>query len=67
MQNNMIYGIKQSMMNAMNNNQMMSVPAFQKAVGLYRNHDTKSLTQLAENVCKEYGTSYEEQKQKLGF
>ena len=39
------------------NSQMMKDPRAQKAAQMYQNHDTSGLKQMAENLCKEYGTT----------
>ena len=36
---------------------MRKDPRAQKAAQMYQNHDTSGLKQMAENLCKEYGTT----------
>lgn len=36
---------------------MMKDPRAQKAAQMYQNHDSNGLKQMAENMCKEYGTT----------
>lgn len=57
--------INQIVNQAMNNSAMMQNPMFSNAVGLYRSHDSNGLRNLAENICRENGTSFEEMKRKL--
>ncbi len=59
--------IKQYVMSSMNNPQLMQNNNFQNAVGMFRNHQSSSLLEYANNLCKEYGMTYEEAKKKLGI
>ena len=43
--------------NALNNSQMMQNPMFANAVNMYRRGDVQGLKNMAENVCRENGTS----------
>ena len=43
-----------------NNSQMMQNPMFRNAMDMYKKGDTKGLQQLAENLCKEQGTTPEQ-------
>ena len=52
---------------AIQNQNMMINPIFSNAVNLYRNHNSQNLRQIAENICKENGTTFEEMKKKLGY
>lgn len=51
----------------LNNQQVMQNPICANAIQMYMNHNTQGLTQLAENLCRENGTTLKEQKIKLGF
>lgn len=53
---------QQFMQNVMSNNQIMSNPLAQNAVSMMQKRDTDGLKKMAENLCKEYGTSVEEVK-----
>ena len=48
---------QQMLMNILGNSQMMKDPRAQKAAQMYQNHDSNGLKQMAENLCKEYGTT----------
>lgn len=39
---------------------MMKDPRAQKAAQMYQNHDTSGLKEMAENMCREYGTTPEQ-------
>ena len=41
----------------MNNSQIMQNPIIQNAIQMYQNGDTQGLQAMAENVCKERGTT----------
>ena len=45
---------------AMNNSQLMQNPIGKNAIEMFQKGDKEGLTQLANNLCKEKGTSYEE-------
>lgn len=40
-------------------------PRAKKAIDLYNKHDSKGLKAMAENMCKEYGTTPEAMAQQL--
>ena len=44
---------------------MMKDPRAQKAAQMYQNHDTSGLKEMAENMCREYGTTPEQVKNQL--
>lgn len=48
--------------NAMNNTQIMQNPMAKNAIEMYKQGDNAGLQQLAENLCKEKGTTPEEIK-----
>lgn len=43
-----------------NNSQIMQNPMIKNTMGMYQNGDTKGLQTLAENLCKERGTTPQE-------
>ena len=43
-----------------NNNQIMQNPMIRNAMDMYQRGDTKGLQNIAENLCKERGTSPQE-------
>lgn len=45
------------MQNIMNNNEIMQNPLAKNAMEMYQNGDTKGLQAMAENLCKERGTT----------
>ena len=45
------------MKQAMNNSDIMSNPIAKNAMEMYQNGDTKGLQAMAENLCKERGTT----------
>ena len=45
------------MQNIMNNNEIMKNPIIRNAMEMYKNGDTKGLQAMAENLCKERGTT----------
>lgn len=45
------------MKNIMNNNEIMKNPIAKNAMEMYKNGDTKGLQDMAENLCKERGTT----------
>ena len=56
----------QAFMNQMkNNNQMMQNPMIRNAREMYQRGDTKGLQNMAENWCKERGTSPQEVQEAL--
>ena len=48
-----------------NNNQMMQNPMIRNAMDMYQRGDTKGLQNLAENLCKERGTTPQEVQEAL--
>ena len=49
----------------MGNSQAMQNPMIANAIQMYRNGDKEGINQLAQNLCKEKGTSIEEMSQKI--
>lgn len=49
----------------MENSQAMQNPMIRNAIQMYRNGDKEGINQLAQNLCKEKGTSVEEMSQKI--
>ena len=45
------------MQNIMNNNEIMKNPIAKNAMEMYQKGDTKGLQSMAENLCKERGTT----------
>ena len=45
------------MQNIMNNNEIMKNPIAKNAMEMYQKGDTKGLQAMAENLCKERGTT----------
>ena len=45
------------MQNIMNNNEIMKNPIAKNAMEMYKNGDTQGLQAMAENLCKERGTT----------
>ena len=45
---------------AMNDSQLMQNPISRNALEMYQKGDKQGLNELAQNLCKEKGTSYEE-------
>lgn len=48
---------QQMLMNIMGNSQMMQDPRARKTAQMLQNHDTNGLKEMAENMCREYGTT----------
>jgi methylphosphotriester-DNA--protein-cysteine methyltransferase len=48
-----------------NNNQMMQNPMIRNAMDMYQRGDTKGLQNMAENLCRERGTSPQEVQEAL--
>lgn len=48
------------MQNIMSNNQLMQNPMARNAVEMYRKGDTTGLKNMAENLCRERGTTPQE-------
>lgn len=53
------------MQQIMNNNQIMQNPISRNAIELYQKGDKRALTELAQNLCKEKGTSFEEMTKQI--
>lgn len=53
------------MQQAMNNSQIMSNPIAKNALEMYQKGDKDGINQLAENLCKEKGTTMEEMTKKI--
>ena len=62
---------QQFLNNAMNNSTLMQNPLAKNAIEMYQKGDTKGLNELAQNLCKERGTTLEEMtkqiKSQFGF
>lgn len=50
---------------AMNNSQLMSNPIAKNALEMYQKGDKQGLNELAQNLCKEKGTTMEEMTNKI--
>lgn len=56
----------QAFMNQMkNNSQMLQNPMIRNAMDMYQRGDTKGLQNMAENLCRERGTSPQEVQEAL--
>ena len=53
------------MQQAMNNSEIMQNPIAKNALEMYQKGDIQGVNQLAENLCKEKGTSVEEMKRQI--
>lgn len=53
------------MQNMMNNSQAMQNPILNNAMQMYQKGDMDGLNKLAENMCKENGTSMEQMKNQI--
>ena len=53
------------MQQAMNNSQIMQNPIGRNAIEMYQKGDIKGINELASNLCKEKGTSYEEMAKQI--
>lgn len=53
------------MQQAMNNSQIMQNPIGRNAIEMYRKGDIRGINELANNLCKEKGTSYEEMAKQI--
>ena len=49
----------------MNNSQVMQNPLAKNAMEMYKNGDTKGLQTMAENLCKERGTTVDDVKKQI--
>lgn len=62
---------QQFLNNVMNNSTLMQNPLAKNAIEMYQKGDTKGLNELAQNLCKERGTTLEEMtkqiKSQFGF
>ncbi len=56
---------QQFMQSAMNNHQIMSNPIGKNAIELFQRGDKQGLNELAQNLCKEKGTSYDEMAKQI--
>ena len=50
---------------AMTNSQLMQNPIGKNAIEMFQKGDKEGLAQLANNLCKEKGTSYEEMTKEI--
>ena len=53
------------MQQAMNNSQIMQNPIGRNAIEMYQKGDIRGINELANNLCKEKGTSYEEMAKQI--
>lgn len=53
------------MQQAMNNSQIMQNPISRNAIEMYQKGDIKGINELANNLCKEKGTTYEEMAKQI--
>ena len=53
------------MQQAMNNSQLMQNPIGRNAIEMYQKGDKQGLNQLAQNLCKEKGTTLEEMTKQI--
>ena len=53
------------MQQAMNNSQIMQNPISRNAIEMYQRGDIRGINELANNLCKEKGTSYEEMAKQI--
>lgn len=53
------------MQQMMNNSQIMQNPIGRNAIEMYQRGDRQGLNELAQNLCKEKGTSLEEMTQQI--
>lgn len=67
MNNAILNQVRQYAMASMNDPRLMQNTNFQNAVGMFKNHQSSNLLQYANNLCKEYGMTYEDAKKKLGL
>ena len=56
----MIRNPQQFIQQAMNNSQLMQNPIGKNAIEMYQKGDKQGLNELAQNLCKEKGTSYDD-------
>ena len=50
---------------AMNNSQFMQNPISRNAIEMYQKGDIKGINELANNLCKEKGTSFDEMTRQI--
>lgn len=67
-----ILGLRESIMNpklfmqnVMQNSNVMKNPLAKNAIHMMQNNDSKGLQEMAENLCKQHGTTAEEVKQMI--
>ena len=53
------------MQQAMNNSRFMQNPISRNAIEMYQRGDIRGINELANNLCKEKGTSYEEMAKQI--
>ena len=53
------------MQQMMNNSQIMQNPIAKNAMEMFKNGDTKGLQAMAENLCKERGTTVDDVKSQI--
>lgn len=53
------------MKNITNNSEIMQNPIINNAIKMYQKGDTDGLNKLAENMCKENGTTMEQMKNQI--
>ena len=53
------------MQQAMNNSQFMQNPISRNALEMYQKGDIKGINELASNLCKEKGTSFDEMTRQI--
>ena len=53
------------MQQIMNNSQFMQNPIMRNVMEMYQKGDKEALTELAHNLCKEKGTSFEEMTKQI--
>jgi hypothetical protein len=49
----------------MNNSQLMQNPIAKNAIEMYQKGDIKGINELANNLCKEKGTNYDEMAKQI--
>ena len=53
------------MQSMMGNNEFMQNPIYRNALELYKRGDKQGINELANNLCKEKGTSFEEMAKQI--
>ena len=56
---------QQLLQQMMNNNKILQNPIGKNAIEMYQKGDIKGINELASNLCKEKGTSYEEMTKQI--